>query len=310
MCTALRTLLAAGCLVLGAGGVVAANEYGDFAPYCDAKPNCTSRPTCGQHPGPNPCGCDKDRGGPEGGEDRDVPAGPGGVFAAPPRTGAAVAASRAAGIRGGAITLPEITLRLPSIEFPSCLHFSRGPEMHIDAARAPYVAMPAYATAGRGFRDDGGDKRGPDQDRDAPGSDCTSKAAHTERAVDDCKRQLQELKDCIQQQQMMMNKCLQAIEAQGAHYAPPSAPPHGIRPQVAPIFPPAPVPTPEVRRVPNAASEPVSSHAYDPYPVRQSQYVEEFQPRGRLQPLPGGESSSPASPAALPPLLRRLPPVE
>lgn len=68
------------------------------------------------------------------------PAPPPGAFVAPPQRGAVVAESRSTGLRGMRITLPAITLALPSIELPSIIRRSRAPKMELEAGQAAYVA--------------------------------------------------------------------------------------------------------------------------------------------------------------------------
>ncbi len=64
--------------------------------------------------------------------------GPPGAYVGPPRSGVEVGEARGFGIEGPRIRLPEINLRLPSIEFPALTRYRRRPRMIIDSAEAPY----------------------------------------------------------------------------------------------------------------------------------------------------------------------------
>jgi hypothetical protein len=62
-----------------------------------------------------------------------------GTFIAPPRVGAIRGAINRTGIEGLSITLPELTIRMPSIELPSRYHSRSNARMMIESAQAPFV---------------------------------------------------------------------------------------------------------------------------------------------------------------------------
>lgn len=70
-----------------------------------------------------------------------------GYFAAPPQNGPVAGESRGVGLNGFAIHIPAMSLRLPTIEFPSLFRVRRNPHMMIDAAQAPYMQYAAVAQA-------------------------------------------------------------------------------------------------------------------------------------------------------------------
>ena len=49
------------------------------------------------------------------------------------------------GVRGLGIRIPEIRLELPTVQLPSFVRYRRGPEMHIESGRAPFVNQSAAA---------------------------------------------------------------------------------------------------------------------------------------------------------------------
>jgi hypothetical protein len=66
-----------------------------------------------------------------------------GSYVAPPPVGEMSGEGRSVGVRGLGIRIPEIRLELPTVQLPSLVKYRRGPEMHVDSARAPFVAQPA-----------------------------------------------------------------------------------------------------------------------------------------------------------------------
>lgn len=73
------------------------------------------------------------------GEPSGAPAGEQGAFAAPPRTGTAVGASRSVGIEGFGLDLPAQRLRMPTLQLPSLVRYVRQPRFHLDAQEAGFV---------------------------------------------------------------------------------------------------------------------------------------------------------------------------
>lgn len=105
------------------------NPYG--CPNCN--PNC--RPPC------NPPGPPKE--GPPGPPKEGPPEMPNqpvetGVYLAPPRSGVMRGPMSFRGVEGASITFPELRLKLPSIQLPSCFHDRSGARMTIDSAVAPW----------------------------------------------------------------------------------------------------------------------------------------------------------------------------
>ncbi len=49
------------------------------------------------------------------------------------------------GVRGLGIRIPEIRLEMPTVQLPSLVRFRRGPEMHLESGRAPFVQQSAAA---------------------------------------------------------------------------------------------------------------------------------------------------------------------
>lgn len=68
-----------------------------------------------------------------------------GSYVAPPATGEVAGESRSMGVRGLGIRIPEIRLELPTVQLPSLVRYRRGPEMHIESGRAPFVNQSAAA---------------------------------------------------------------------------------------------------------------------------------------------------------------------
>lgn len=63
------------------------------------------------------------------------------AFAAPPRNGTAVGASRSLGIEGFGLHIPAMSLRLPTLQLPGLVCYRREPRMLIDAAEAPLTSQ-------------------------------------------------------------------------------------------------------------------------------------------------------------------------
>lgn len=141
-----------------------------------------------------------------------------GFYQAPPRSGAVQGATRMAGLNFGAITLPEIRLRLPSVELPSRYRARQGARMRIDAADAPWVstgfetvraggavarAAVVGERAGAADTEEADDTRSRDaRRRSAPEADCEqakreyeAKLRDLQSKIEDCEK----LKRCIEE---------------------------------------------------------------------------------------------------------------
>lgn len=110
-------------------------------PSCDA-PSCNAPGCVGSAGGP-PVGS---AGGPAQEEPKPQVVGaaaaavPPTMFAAPPPGGEITGEQKSVGIRGFAITMPELRLELPTLHLPSVVQSRRNPEMRMDSARAPMVS--------------------------------------------------------------------------------------------------------------------------------------------------------------------------
>jgi hypothetical protein len=129
-----------------------------------------------------------------------------GFYQAPPATGSFQGPTRSFGIAGGAIVLPEMRLRLPSIELP-CFHRVReGARMRVHAAEAPWVSTgfetvrvgPATPIAPDGPRSAPLD----DSPRQTKDESCDGLKQEYQRKIEELNRKLQdceEMKKCIEQ---------------------------------------------------------------------------------------------------------------
>jgi hypothetical protein len=183
--------------------------------------------------------------------------------------------------------------------------------MQIDAARAPFVATPAYYGARNG-RD--GDRGGPDDNGDRGGPSCAAGDKGMERSMDDCERRLTELQDCVRRQMEQMQRlqeCLDRSEAalQGAaqnSYYDDSV---SRLPDSSPL-PPRPEPSSETRwqhgprqsgETPVFRVQPPQARAPQPFPVQPSSYYRELRPVPAQRTAHGEETSE---------FMSRLPPVD
>ena len=62
------------------------------------------------------------------------------MFAAPAPAGEITGESHSVGLRGFALTMPELRLELPTLHLPSMVRSRRNPEMRVDGGRAPMVS--------------------------------------------------------------------------------------------------------------------------------------------------------------------------
>lgn len=137
-----------GCCLLGAAlilhvasGKCLAQVGCAFPPGC-ATPACGA-PGCAKAPCQPPYEAQPPRGAPAPEEEELPPVSPG-MYAAPPRAGTTVGATRSLGLNGLKITFPEWSIKFPSIQFPSFTRYRRNSHMELDRATAPWVANPNY----------------------------------------------------------------------------------------------------------------------------------------------------------------------
>ncbi len=262
-------------------------------PHCDAAPGQCRGPCPYCKP---PCPGEEERapGQPEAAPGmREV-----GAFVAPPRVGAMRSAVLRRGIEGGAITLPEIRLKLPSIELPCLFHSRTQARMEIEAAIAPWEShgyAPAVAAGELARQREGAPESAPQR------CSASERAAKESAAAEDYARQLKEyerlLKQCEQQQNELRDCIRRCLENH------PGAAPNGSAPlsnESSPVqtpvqksaeppggayYPPAPQVDPNARVLPPVyaerpaafASEPRTTPAPRPLIIREPQ-----RPSGRI----------------------------
>lgn len=194
-------------------GKVRPNAIRSRAPNCvtAAPPHCDT--TGGQCRGPcptckPPCPGEEERapGQPESAPGvREV-----GAYVAPPRVGSMRAAGLRRGIEGGAITFPEIRLKLPSLELPSLYRSRSQARMEIESAVAPWESHGFVATGGaaelapqRQGAPESAPQRCSASERAAKESavaeDYARQLKEYERLLRQCERQQDELRECIRQ---------------------------------------------------------------------------------------------------------------
>lgn len=138
-----------------------------------------------------------------------------GFYQAPPRTGAVQGATRSLGVSLGGITIPEMRLRLPSLELPCCFRSQQSARMMIDSAQAPWVSTGVETVrVGRGVAAAEGSRQRSATDTDteddetasrgAPETDCQGtkreyeqKLQELQRKIDDCENLKRCLQDCL-----------------------------------------------------------------------------------------------------------------
>ena len=225
------------------------------APSCEVQPqnpSCASRPVCRnpnctkcrpkicvnvpntirierscekscEHPRGNPPergGPPPERGGPppeeNGGGLQEM-----GAYIAPPRSGSTRGATNFQGIDGGSITLPEIRLRMPSIELPACFRSRAGARMHVDSAVAPWESH-GYVQTGVAAGDaalrqriaelEEELKKNNGQGRGGSPGDAADKAAIASEAAAKHARDLEEYKDLLkecEEEQRRLRECIE-----------------------------------------------------------------------------------------------------
>ena len=117
------------------------------------------------------------------------------------------------GLRLGAFTIPELTLRMPSLELPSVVRSREAARMRVSAADAPWVSTgfenvrvgPAVAGATRTQDRAAGDRGEADsKSRSAPAPDCEdvkreyeAKLRELQSKIDDCEKLRRCIEDCL-----------------------------------------------------------------------------------------------------------------
>jgi len=117
-------------------------------------PTCAATPDCGAHPG---CSCNvctqkqpcRPCAPPPQAPQPVLQAAPPGIFVQPPASGTVYGAQNRTEIEGMALTFPEVSLRMPTLRFPSVQRSRRNARMELDRATAPYMeqAAPAMTAA-------------------------------------------------------------------------------------------------------------------------------------------------------------------
>ena len=131
------------CVLLIPAGVFAAGNSQRHDPNCAAPPIPTE-PKCGL-PEPTcqtPTPCPRPHPLPQA----PVSPAPQGVFVQPPATGTVRGPVEQSGLEGASITLPELTLRLPSVRFPGFSRYRSNARMEVEG-HAPYMQAPAAPAA-------------------------------------------------------------------------------------------------------------------------------------------------------------------
>lgn len=137
----LLAALTVGALAVAAGTVPVVGEH-CTTPHCTTQPGrqCTCPPKNQSAPAP------EEQSAPADEPQQQAAVVPqAGSYVAPPATGEVAGESRSMGVRGLGIRIPEIRLELPTVQLPSLVKFRRGPEMHIESGRAPFVNQSAAA---------------------------------------------------------------------------------------------------------------------------------------------------------------------
>lgn len=217
-----------------------------------------------------------------------------GAFVAPPRVGAMRGAMIRRGIEGGAITLPEIRLKLPCIELPCVFHSRSQARMEIESAVAPweshgYVASTGVGEAAR--QKEASPESAPDR------CSASQRAAQESAAAEDYARQLKEyerlLKQC-EQQQNELRECIRRCLENHPGAGPADAAPLGNerspvqKPQADPpggaFYPPRPEVDPAARLLPPVYAERPAAYAAEPLPASPRPLIirEPQRPTGRI----------------------------
>jgi hypothetical protein len=238
-------------------------------PHCDANGGqCRGCPHCKP-----PCPGEEERapGQPEMAPGmREV-----GAFVAPPRVGAMRGPVARRGIEGGAITLPEIRLKLPCIEWPCVYHSRSQPRMEIESAIAPWEShgyVPAVGAGELARQKEGAPESAPDR------CSASERAGKESAAAEDYARQLKEyerlLKQCEQQQSELrecIRRCLENHPGAasgdsaplGSERSPAQKPPAGPQGE---YYPPAPQVDPNARVLPPVYAESPAAFASERLP--------------------------------------------
>jgi len=172
-----------------------------------------------------------------------------GAFAAPPRSGVSVGATRSSVVNGLRLRFPALVIELPSLELPSFSRCTRAQHMRIDEATAPFVANPNYTRALlyreaelRALRDvydrSGKAERGAKDDE----ADAARSADISD--VETCRKELEALRQALREMERCLNKVDERLRGTDA------APlPEEIKPMKLPPCPPkCPVGMRETRR--------------------------------------------------------------
>lgn len=169
----------------------------------------------------------------KGPPDKDQPrSGPPGAYAAPPPTGVVEGPSQGIEFGGISLTFPELTIGIPRLRLHGVKQFRRDSSMHLDSARAPYVATPYAAPmvyGGSYEKRPGDESREKDQPRsdkfDSPRYDqppptprssdcnCAKNPAPVQKLMHhDLEEQVRELRQKLAQQTLDVQHSMTALE--------------------------------------------------------------------------------------------------
>ncbi|HUE74128.1 MAG TPA: hypothetical protein VMP01_24820 [Pirellulaceae bacterium] len=216
-----------------------------------------------------------------------------GAFVAPPRVGAMRSAVLRRGIEGGAITLPEIRLKLPSIELPCMFHSRSQARMEIESAVAPWEShgyVPTTSAAELARQKEGAPESAPER------CSASERAAKESAAAEDYARQLKEyerlLKQCEQQQNELrecIRRCLENHPGAGTNGSAPLSNERAPvqKPHADPqgeYYPPAPQVDPNARLLPPVYAERPAAFASEQPPASARPLIirEPQRPSGRI----------------------------
>lgn len=214
------------------------------------------------------CDAGEDEAAPEAGPTSGSP----GAFMAPPPAGRTRSPSRTLGIRGLAIKLPELTLRLPTIELPSIVRYSSNQRMELEGGVAPFVSMPTSQLALAGRRSESGSRR-PEAGDPEDGEDDAEEEAYQQKCEElrQLEASLREKHDRLQRQCNELDRFLMQLKCQPRckQYQHPPLPPPNMPEEIRPPGKPSAylIPVPEDRGSVQRSTYITSASAIESYPA-------------------------------------------
>jgi hypothetical protein len=133
-----------------------------------------------------------------------------GVFVAPPRTGVTQGPINRMGVEGLTLSLPEIRITTPRVEFPSFFHSRSESRMILDRAHAPYVHT-GYQYTGAAVQAPAGNRdiAPPAQSRDLPPQSCEEQLRELQEKYRELEQQSRQLERALEQQRDLQQRDLQ-----------------------------------------------------------------------------------------------------